>query len=363
MYKINTMKSKLNELKSIVAENCITIILNTHRTTPDNQKDKIVLKNLVAETEKRLLENTDKRVATNLIERVKELESSIDHTLNLESLILFVNEDVSEFVRLPMKVEDRVIIDKTFATRDLMRTLHLNSRYYVLVLGQDKARLIEAFNDKVIKEVGKPFPFENKQLFGLSKQEAGNSALLKDRMAEYYNQLDKHVNEIRKESGLPVLIATDEQNYHEYLKTADHKDTIYQTFLGGNRLEDKDAAIVKDAWEIIKAYVTERNNKRKSKLDTAVGTGKYLSDMNDIWRAIKEGKVQTVFVEQGLFRPALLKNDEIEVVSEDKRGNENYIDDILDELLELNMSFGGENVFLPKGELDKFNGYGAITRY
>lgn len=357
------MKSKLNELKSIVAENCITIILNTHRTTPDNQKDKIVLKNLVTEAENRLLESADKRVAANLIERIKELETSIDHTLNLESLILFVNEDVSEFIRLPMKVEDRVIIDKTFAIRDLMRSMHINSRYYVLVLGQDEARLIEAYDDKVIKEVGKPFPFKNQQLFGLTRQETGNSTMLKDRMSEYYNQVDKKVNEVRKSSGLPVLISTDEQNFYEYLKMADHKDTIYQTFLGGNRLEEKDAAIVKDAWEIIKGYVTERNNKRKSELETAVGTGKYLSDMNDIWRAIKEGRVQTVFVEQGLFKPALLKNDEIEEVSEDKRGDENYIDDILDELLELNMSFGGENVFLPKGELEKFNGYGAITRY
>lgn len=357
------MKRKLNELKSIVAENCITIILNTHRTAPDNLKDKIVLKNLITEAENRLLESTDKRVAANLIERIKKLEATIDHTHNLESLILFVNEDVSEIMRLPMKVEDRVIIGDTFATRDLMRTLHLNSRYYILVLGQGKARLIEAFNDKVIKEVGKPFPFENQQLFGLSRQESGNSKLLLDRMSEYFNQLDKKVNEVRKDTGLPVLICTDEANYHEYLKVADHKDTIFQTFLSGSRLEDKDHAIVKDAWEIIKGYVTERNNKRITELEKATGSGNYLSDINDIWRSIKEGKVQTVFVEQGLFKPALLKNDEIELVSEDKSDAQNYVDDILDELLELNMSFGGENVFLPKGELDKFNGYGAITRY
>lgn len=357
------MKSKLKELKSIKADNCITIILNTHRTMPDNHQDKILLKNLVTEAENRLVESADKRVAANLIERIKELESSIDHTLNLESLILFVNEDISEFVRIPIKVEDRVIIGDTFATRDLMRTLHLNSSYYVLVLGQGKARLIEAFNDKVIKEVGKPFPFENQQLFGLSRQESGNSALLLNRMSEYYNQVDKHVNEVRKNSGLPVLISSDEANFHEYLKVADHKDTIYQIHLGGSRLEDKEDAIVRDAWEIIKEYVAERNNKRISELETATGKGNFRSDINDIWRATKEGKIQTLFVEQGLFKPAILKDDQIEIVSEDKSETENYVDDILDELLELNMSYGGENVFLPKGKLDKFNGYGAITRY
>ncbi len=357
------MKSKLNELKSIKADNCITIILNTHRTAPDNLKDKILLKNLLKEAENRLVESVDKRVAANLIERLTALEGTIDHSMNLESLILFVNEDVSEIVRLPIKVEDRVIIDQTFATRDLMRTLHLNSRYYVLVLSQSKARLIEAFNDKVIKEIGKPFPFENKLMFGLSQYEAGVASRQSSNMAEYYNQVDKHVNEIRKNSGLPVLISSDEANFHEYLKVADYKDTIYQIRLGGNRLEDKDQAIVKDAWEIIKGYVTERNNKRITELEKATGTGNFRSDINDIWRAIKEGKVQTVFVEQGLFKPAILENDIIELVSDDKSESKNYIDDILDELLELNMSFGGENVFLPKGKLDKYNGYGAITRY
>jgi hypothetical protein len=357
------MKSKLIELKSVVAENCITIILNTHRTAPDNQKDIIVIKNLITEAENRLIESTDKRVAANLIERIKELADSIDHSQNLESLILFVNEDISEIVRLPMKVEDRVIIGDTFATRDLMRAMHTNSQYYVLVLSQEKARLIQAFNDEVVKEVKGEFPFKNNQ-FNTSNWVDKSNATRKDNLiAEYFNQVDKAVNEVRKSTGLPVLICSEESNYNDYLKIADEKNTIFQTFLSGNRLENKDHEIVKEAWAIMKEYLVNRNDNRITELEKAVGTGNYLSDLNEIWKAIKNGKVQTVFVEQGLFKPALLKDDEIEIVSEDKSEDSNYIDDILDELLELNMSFGGENVFLPKGKLEKFNGYGAITRY
>lgn len=357
------MKSKLNELKSIVSENCITIILNTHRTTPDNQKDKIVLKNLLKKAENRLLENTDKRVAAPLIERMNSLESTIDHTHNLESLILFVNDEISEFIRLPMEVTDRVIIGDTFATRDLMRSLHLNSQYYVLVLSQQNARLIQAFNDKVVKEIGLPFPIENKHYHPTTKQESAVANRQTSLIAEYFNQIDKEVNLIRKGTGLPVLICSDESNYNEYIKIADQRNTIFSTYLNGIRLEEKDHSIVKAAWDIIKGYVVKRNNNRKSELEEAVGTGKFLSDMNDIWRGIKDGMVQTVFVEQGLFKPAILKNDTIELVSEEHRDTDHYVDDILDELLEINMSYGGESVFLPKGELSKFNGYGAITRY
>src|SRR5690606_35195093 len=155
------MEIKLKKLKNLTSENSISIILNTHRTFPDNQKDALQLKNLVKETKNRLLSDFPEKEVADLIERLNTLADSIDHRQNLESLILFVSKEVAEFVRLPIPVEDRVVIDHTFATRDLIRGLHHQTNYYILVLNQDEARLIEASNDKVVKELGSPFPFKN----------------------------------------------------------------------------------------------------------------------------------------------------------------------------------------------------------
>ena len=97
----------------------------------------------------------EKKEATKLLDKLNSLATGLDHSQNLESLMLFVNEDIAEYVRLPIKVEDRVVIDDTFATRDLFRAIHIKMHYYVLVLSQEKIRLVEAMNDKVIKEIGK----------------------------------------------------------------------------------------------------------------------------------------------------------------------------------------------------------------
>jgi hypothetical protein len=94
-----------------------------------------------------------------------------------------------------------------------------------------------------------------------------------------------------------------------------------------------------------------------------VSQNKFLSDTNEIWQAIKQGRVQTIFIEEDRFQPALWENNQIEYVSDYLRDKKEVIDDIYDELIELNMDFGGDVVFLPKGELSKFNGFGAITRY
>lgn len=361
--KLKPMDIRLKKLKNLVSENSITIILNTHRTFPDNEKDAILLKNMIKEAEKRLLADFSDREVRGLINKLTSLAESINHRHNLESLILFVNHDMAEYVRLPIPVEDRIVIDNTFATRDLIRGLSHRANYYVLVLSRDEARLIQASDDKVVQEFGDPFPYKNELAQTPYKAEPSDAGRLRNLTAEFFNQVDKVVNQVRKDNPFQVLIASDEQNYHEYMKIADQPKTIFDFFLSGNRQREKDFTIVSDGWKIVSEYYTNKNNERKEELQNAVSANKFLSDTNEIYQAIKEGKIQTLFVEQGLFQPAIIENDQIVYVSEDQRKNKNVIDDIYDELIELNMDFGGDVVFLPKEELIKFNGFAGITRY
>ena len=357
------MSTILKKLKDITSENCITIIMNSHRTKPDNIQDAVTLKNLIRDAENRLLADTTKRDAGKLVEKLNALADEIDHNYNLDSLLLFVNHEIAEFTRLPIHVEDRVVIDDTFATRDLIRAMHKESHYYVLVLSQENARLIEALNDKVVKEYKSPFPMENKQFFTRNKAEDAIASRKSSLIAEFFNLVDKEVNAIRKENPLPVLICTVEENYPEYLKIADHKESIFTTFLNKNRMQEKDHAIVTEASKIVEEHLATKNADRKTELLKAVTDNKFLSDTNEIYKAIKEGRVQTLFIEQGLFQPAVLEGDEITYVEASHRSDKGVIDDIYDEMIGMNMNFGGDVVFLPKGELEKFNGFGAITRY
>lgn len=357
------MISSLKELKDIVADPCITIVLNTHRTRPDNEKDALILKNLMKEAEDRLYADKSKKTAKLLMERLEDLASSIDHNYNQESLALFVNEDIARYVRMAIPVENRVVIDQSFATRDLIRAIHLKTGYYVLVLSQQKVRLLEAFNDKLVREITDNFPIENDQYYATSKAELSISNRTTRLIAEFFNIVDKELNKVRKANRLPVLICTEESNYPEYLKVADHKETIVDTFLNMNRLDETGQAIVSEAWKIMKERTKKMNDARKAELKQAVNQNKFLSDVNDIYQAIKEGRVQTLFIEQGHFQPVILENDRITFVADEDRNQPDVIDDIYDELIEENMNYGGDVVFLPKGELEKFNGFGAVTRY
>lgn len=357
------MNTTLKQLKDIISDNCVTIIMNTHRTRPDYLKDEISLKNHIKEVENRLSVDESNKDVKKIIDRLNVLAEKIDHSHNLESLILFVNEDLADYTRLPIAVEDRVVVDNNFATRDLVRAMHLETNYYVCVLSQEKVRLIEANNDKVVAEIETSFPIINEKFNTSEWVDLSNSTRQRNLLNEFFNKVDKEINEVRKNKILPVLVCSVEENYYEYLKVADQKNSIFDTFLSGNRIEEKNYTIVTEAWKIVQEHTIKKNNDRIMELKNAVNENKFLSDTNDIMRGIKEGKIQTLFIEQGLFQPAVMQDSEIVYVSENERSNKNVIDDIYDELIEENMNFGGDVVFLPKGELKKFNGFGAITRY
>lgn len=357
------MNSTLKKIKNIVSENCITIIMTTHRTGPDYLKDEVMLKNHIKEVEARISANTDNQNSTKLMAKLNQLATEVDHSHNLDSLMLFVNEDIAEYTRLPIKVKDRVVIDDNFATRDLIRAMHIETSYYVLVLSQEKARLIEAMNGETIKEFGDTFPLETKLSHAKHSGDHPSASHQTNLIAEFFNRVDKEVNKFRNSNPLPLLIGSVKENYHQYLNVADDKRGIFDTYLNSHRIEDNAATIVSEAWKIVKTYTIKKNNERKAELEKAVGANKFLSDINEIWRAISAGRVKTLFIEQGLFQPAVLKNNDIVLVPEEQKSATDIIDDIYDEMIEANMAFGGDVVFLPKGELKEFNGFGAVTRY
>ncbi|MCJ8498181.1 hypothetical protein MVI27_07905 [Chryseobacterium salipaludis] len=352
------MTQKLKMLQDVNAKNCITIALNTHRTLPDNQKDGILLKNLIKEAENKLKDTVDKKELDDTMKVLQDLESQIDHRHNLESLLLFVNaeKNISEYVRLTIPVQNQVDIADHFALRDLLRAEALETHYLILVLTQHKARLLEAQDDALIQEYGGDFPYENTEYFAIPGPEAANAQRQTSLMQEFFNRTDKFVNNIRKEQKLPVFIVTEAENYGDYLKIADEKESICEVYLNGNYQDEKAAAIVREVWPIMKKETEKKQAAKFQSLQDAVGRGTFLSDPGEIKRAIEEGRVQTLFLEE---QRAEAEGGRTEEDDEQATANIQPYDDLLHQ----NLKFGGKAVFLPAGQLREFQGIAAVTRY
>lgn len=357
------MKDTLRRLSEIKAPVCVTIILKTHKTHPDNQKDPILLKNLIAEATKRLTNEYGADISKKYSARLQKLAGEINHNYNDLGLVLFVNEDIAEYLRLPIDVNTRVILDGTFATRSVIRALKRDTDYYLLALTRGKARLIHASSDNVVEEVEtNGFPFEDKELFALPKVEAAIATRVTNLTQEFFNRVDKAVNAVRKQDPFSVVIYSEETNFHQYLKEADYPNTILGHVLMKN-FDEKASNLTKEVWDDIKKLAVEKERSRIIELERALGAGKYLTDLNEIWNATLEGRGKTIFVEEGYFQPVKEDNGAFIPISQEEISSKTDINDIVDDMIENNLKMGGDVVFLKAGSLEKFNKLALVTRY
>jgi hypothetical protein len=354
----------LHDLKAVRDYPAVSILFNTHRTYPENEKDAIVLKNKVKEVEERLLAEMPKRMAQEVIRRVKETAESVDHRKNLDSLALFATKDKGTFVHLPLQVEDRVIVDHTFATRDLLRALLKEGQYYVLTLSQRKARLYQAFNDTFLEEVREEgFPMKNKaDLAPLDKMELSMARGTDNRIREFFNRVDKALLTLHHRNPEPVIIAGVERNYHFYREVAD-KPGIIAGWINQNRDESEAYEILQDAWKVMRENHKKLLEEAREDLAQAVSANRFTSDLNQIWRRVREGRGDVLYVEKNFFQPAKVRGDELVLVEEEETTHTGIVDDIVDEIAEHMLRYGGQVVFLDDGSLTEHQGMALKLRY
>src|SRR5215471_7044563 len=137
-------RSELKRLQGLRDYPSLSLLAPTHRTAPAKKKDRIVVKNLATEGRDRLQSEFKKREVAGLVQNLNRLVDRVDWKHSLEGLALFANRDVATAIQLPFRPRARVVIDETFATRDLVYTLNRAPRYRVLVLTEKPTRMFDA---------------------------------------------------------------------------------------------------------------------------------------------------------------------------------------------------------------------------
>src|SRR5262245_50178661 len=185
----------LHELQDIHTYPCLTITLPTHRTSPDIKQDPIRVKNLVSEGLNRLLGEFSKREVAPLIDRLTALVDAIDYQYTLDGMMLAVNRDMAREFVLPFTLSERVVVDDTFFTRDLVHALNRARRYWVLSLSEQPTRLYAATRENLEEITTGGFPMEHSGPGGATVLPGGvgvnTSAYRDERHRQFFRDVDK----------------------------------------------------------------------------------------------------------------------------------------------------------------------------
>lgn len=344
------MKEVFDRLSAVKGGVCVTIILNTHKTTPENQKDPILLKNLISETSKRIEAEYDAKTAKSYTEKLTELAATIDHYHNDNGLMLFVNEDIAEYLRIPTHPTQRIVIDDTFATKSILRALNKDTEYYALVLAGGKAKMLEASSGEFISEIhDEGIPFNDEKLYNVSRD-------------EFFNRVDKAVVKVRTKKPHQIVILSDENNFHQYMKVADYPNII-MGHIHLKNYDEKPANQIKEIWPFISELTKAKQSARIAELEHAVSAGTCITDINEIWSAVREGRGRTIFVEEGFYLPVSNEDGKLTPIDASEISTKHDIDDITDEMIEYTLKFGGDVVFTERGTMKAFQKIALVTRF
>ncbi|TWF35300.1 hypothetical protein FHW36_10987 [Chitinophaga polysaccharea] len=350
------MEETLVSLSQYRGAPAVTIILSTHRTFPDNRQDIIHLKKLVTEAENRLYDTYDKREVWPLLDKIKAAEADIDHNYNLDSLVIFANAGHAQVIKLPVPATDRVVIGDRYEIRPLLKALQQLEHYYILTIGRQKIRLLEAYNDTLIREVNNnDFPYEN-NYHTTDPMRLQQADLVDDLQREFFNTADKRFKKYYYENPLPVILLGDNKSVAHFQEEMDIKNIVLRT-APGSYDHSTHYEILRATFPLILQHMADKETAALEAIANAQSTQKLLVDLNDIYRAANTGTADTLYIEKTYFQPGNIHNDTISLSGTSDGEDVTLV--IIDTLLQKN----GKVVFMEENTLNAYQGIALITRF
>jgi hypothetical protein len=352
----------LKELQALTKVPALSILLPTHRTSPDNKQDPILVKNLVNEASDRLLEEFSARDLEPLFSNLETLVSDIDYTYALDGLALFVSHDIAKKFYLPFTVPKRVVIDQSFATRDLVYGLHRAQRYWVFLLSQNASRLLAGTGETLEEVNNTDFPL---QMEGPGATTAlpysADSAYVDDRHRRFFQSVDRAFTAYAEDDTLPIVVGGVVRQISFFQEVSQYKSQIVGT-LSSNFDKATVSELVPEVWPFIQEVRSQQRADALAALDTAMGEKKVSTALQEIWQLANEGRGKLLLVESNYHVPGVVDERGGLQIVEAKGGTE-VMDDAIDEIIEAVLAKGGEVMLMEDGSLADHHGIALTLRY
>lgn len=355
-------REKLEKLATEKNYPCVTISMNTSRAYPANQKDIIVLKTLLEEAKERVIKEFGKRPVIDLIAKINHLESEIDVNYNLDSLHIFLSNSTKEIIKSTWTTHNGVQVSESFAVKPLVKMFNRTEEYLILLLTQSDVRLLMAVNDGIVGEIkNDDFPFLNDADDLADTETSSDAKQTENQTREFFNKIDKAVVRVNNKTEMKCVVISTSDNYNRFLKMAD-KPSIYLGWSNLSQDNKGNYSVAKDAWQIVKIQQEKVRAVNIQEMQEAVGNGKVITELSEIYRAAKEGRGDLLIVNDN-FHQAVRVTDEFSLDLVTDVTLPDVIDDITSDIAWEVISKKGRAIFTTQDELKSLGEIALKVRY
>ncbi|WP_131739738.1 baeRF3 domain-containing protein [Actinomadura roseirufa] len=359
----------LSELRKPRSYPAVSVLMPTHRAAPGDRQDPIRLRNLLAAARHRL--HDDVRVGTEAADQVmRGLEGAaaeVDPRHLADGLVLFAAPGGEHHAfTIGQPVDERVIVDTGFATRDLVAAYTRTRRYWLLTLSDQRTRLWDGQGEELTEHVGGGFPVAPAPIDeeGSGRHSRGGAPNGDERHRQLMREVARDLDRILARDRRPLLVAgvTRHQAYFDEVAgpnigVAGRVDGSYEGATASTLAEAARPALA--------AYEDRREVGTLAELEAARGLQRYAGGLCEVARLVEEGRGEHLVVERGYYAPAVRTRGEL-VPVDGMPGvlkGADVIDDAVDDVIETALEYGGEVTFVSDGFLVDHDRIALVTRY
>lgn len=349
----------------------VSVLMPTYRRAPQNFQDPIRLRNLLTEVRRRLRE--DDRISAGtadaVVKGLEEAADEIDFGHAEDGLVLFAAPDGEHHVfKVAQPVEERVVVDTTFATRDLVAAFTRTTRYWLLVLSDQQTRLWDGEAERLTEVTEAGFPLSHVLPDGADERPGKLSRPPREqadeRRRQFFREVIDSLTAVMSRERRPLIVAGTTRDQAYFDDTAGQSVSVAGWIDGAHeaRTPHELTELAKPALD---AYEDLREVALLAELEAARNARRYATGLEQVVDLVAEGRGAHLIVERGYYAPAVWSEEgviPVEGPPGSLRGGD-VVDDAVDNVIETALDYGGEVTFVSDGFLVDHERIALVTRY
>jgi len=326
-----------DELRSLMQEKlgtCVSLYMPTLAKGVETQQNQIRYKNLLRETEERLVSaGLRPSEAKDLISPAQEIAGDTSFWWNQKGgLAIFISLDFFHYYLLPQDFEELVVVTDRFHLKPLLPIFNADLEFYILAISQNGVKLFECsrFQSRPLELPGIPESLDEAlNLDAVEKRLQLHTGTedTKLKLLQYFKQIDRGLRELLKEKKSPLIFAGVDYLLPIY-REANTYPKLAEKGISGNPDELSGDKLHGMALPIIEPLLQQKRAKAKDQYRQSAGTGLTSRDIAEIVGAARSGRVKVLFVTRGVQQWGTFDPEAATVQLSDARepGHEDLLD-------------------------------------
>jgi Bacterial archaeo-eukaryotic release factor family 3 len=322
----------------------VTVLANTSVGAELSELDEARLAKLIADADRRLRGDVADTVREEVIGALVELVAERRLAPTARAVALCASPEHAVAVVLGSVVDERVVVDDTFATRDLVADLNRTAVFRVVTISDRTVRLLVGDRQRLVEERDESWPLI---------REPDTSA------TNWNRQVGQRLRESLAGDGLPTVVAGVDRRLRDTVAL----DLVPRIgVVPGNHDRTGWVELHRAAWPIVSEWLGHDRRRAMTQLDRARSERRFAGGIEEVWSLAAAGRVDVVVVEEHFAYSARTDGfDRLEPADDPE--SPDVVDDVVDDTIEAVLRFGGSAVIVPDGDLEAHDRIAAVLRY